>query len=166
MVVRDDGSNKTWADNDKDRARDPDQTEATIDIIEIAIEIKRREGNVEDISYALPLWKRLTLNKREKGRDKERTERWGQRGTETRIGKGIETETMIDTTKIALEIEVSERNVGEIGMMTMMIITASELRELAAKCGKFVIKLHGVIWVSALHADVAVLWIGWHLVDF
>ncbi|KAF3448184.1 hypothetical protein FNV43_RR08896 [Rhamnella rubrinervis] len=68
--------------------------------------------------------------RREKERDKERTERsrlrWGHRGTETRIGKGTETETVIDTTKTAIEIEVSKGNVEEMGMMTMMI---TELQE-------------------------------------
>ena len=56
------------------------------------------------------------------------TERGGEakRGTETRIGKGTETETMIDIAEIAIGIEVREGNVGERGMMTMMIITAAE----------------------------------------
>ncbi|KAF3449564.1 hypothetical protein FNV43_RR10293 [Rhamnella rubrinervis] len=71
-----------------------------------------------------------SLQGREKERDKERTERsrlrWGHRGTETRIGKGTETETVIDTTKTAIEIEVSKGNVEEMGMMTMMI---TELQE-------------------------------------
>ncbi|KAF3433484.1 hypothetical protein FNV43_RR24586 [Rhamnella rubrinervis] len=41
-------------------------------------------------------------------------------GARTRIGKGIKRETMIDSTEIVIEIEMSKGNVGGMGMMTMV----------------------------------------------